>query len=336
MHGMKALQLVLIPPMPQLASTFCLPYSLLASSGISKPTSGNALSCLSRDAKRTSKWLLLDLCGPLGPLLPLVSCSMPRTQPPHETDLSQRLCQLVATSPMPQFLFPLSAACPLVVPSWKLLELLSFTMGVPLLYVPLEVVLSKYYGESERLLGKVFTLANELPDGAIIFLDEVDSFAIARDSEMHEATRRILSVLLRQIDGFEQDKRVVVIAATNRKQDLDPALISRFDSMITFGLPDQQNRQEIAAQYAKHLTKPELAEFAMVTEGLSGRDIRDVCQQAERRWASKAGDAKEGSLPPLQEYIESAMNRRKSLLEIEEQRSQNPGIRRDRRPLDLS
>lgn len=209
--------------------------------------------------------------------------------------------------------------------------------GVPLLYVPLEVVMSKYYGESERLLGKVFTLANELPDGAMIFLDEVDSFAIARDSEMHEATRRILSVLLRQIDGFEQDKKVVVIAATNRKQDLDPALISRFDSMITFGLPDQQNRQEIAAQYAKHLTKTELAEFALVTEGLSGRDIRDVCQQAERRWASKvirgqAGNVpKEGSLPPLQEYVESAMNRRKSLVEIEEQRSQSTGIRRDRK-----
>lgn len=45
--------------------------------------------------------------------------------------------------------------------------------GVPLMYVPLEVVLSKYYGESERLLGKVFSLANELPNGAIIFLDEV-------------------------------------------------------------------------------------------------------------------------------------------------------------------
>ncbi|KAJ4842748.1 hypothetical protein Tsubulata_013369 [Turnera subulata] len=138
--------------------------------------------------------------------------------------------------------------------------------GVPLLYVPLEIVMSKYYGESERLLGKVFSLANELPNGAIIFLDEVDSFAAARDSEMHEATRRILSVLLRQIDGFEQDKKVVVIAATNRKQDLDPALISRFDSMITFGLPDRQNRQEIAAQYAKHLTKSDLEEFARVTE----------------------------------------------------------------------
>ncbi|XWS15531.1 hypothetical protein CRYUN_Cryun34aG0008000 [Craigia yunnanensis] len=159
--------------------------------------------------------------------------------------------------------------------------------GVPLLYVPLEIVMSKYYGESERLLGQVFSLANQLPDGAIIFLDEVDAFATARDGEIHEATRRILSVLLRQIDGFEQDKKVVVIAATNRKQDLDPALISRFDSMIGFGLPDEQNRREIAAQYAKHLTESELDELARVADEMSGRDIRDVCQQAERRWASK-------------------------------------------------
>ncbi|CAL5346825.1 unnamed protein product [Camellia sinensis] len=66
------------------------------------------------------------------------------------------------------------------------------------------------------------------------------------------------------IDGFEQEKKVVVIAATHRKQDLDPALISRFDSMITFGLPDQQTRQEIAAQYAKHLAKSDLPAFAKV------------------------------------------------------------------------
>ncbi|XP_021766824.1 nuclear valosin-containing protein-like [Chenopodium quinoa] len=217
--------------------------------------------------------------------------------------------------------------------------------GVPLLYVPLEVVMSKYYGESERLFGKVFSLANELPDGAIIFLDEVDSFAIARDSEIHEATRRILSVLLRQIDGFEQDKKVVVIAATNRKQDIDPALISRFDSMIFFGLPDHQNRQKIAAQYAKHLANSELDEFASVTEGLSGRDIRDVCQQAERRWASKvirnkvintSTDAKEGSLPPVHEYIESAISRKKTLFDIEELRNQKQSRRLDKRPLDMS
>ncbi|KAL6281988.1 hypothetical protein ACE6H2_012917 [Prunus campanulata] len=139
--------------------------------------------------------------------------------------------------------------------------------GVPLLYVHLEVILSKYYGERERLLGRVCSLANQLPDGAIIFLDEVDSFAVSRDSDMHDATRRVLSVLLRQIDGFEQDKKVVVIFATNRKQDLHPAVISRFDSIITFDLPDQRNRKEIAAQYAKHLTESELDELATATEG---------------------------------------------------------------------
>ncbi|GJN22231.1 hypothetical protein PR202_gb09781 [Eleusine coracana subsp. coracana] len=192
--------------------------------------------------------------------------------------------------------------------------------GVPLLYVPLEVVMSKYYGESERLLGSVFSLANDLPDGGIIFLDEVDSFASARDSEMHEATRRILSVILRQIDGFEQDKRVVVIAATNRKEDLDPALISRFDSIICFGLPDLKTRVKIAAQYAKHLSKSELIQFSLATDEMSGRDIRDVCQQAERHWASKLirgqvpkNEKGEPSLPPIDEYVCCADQRRKSL-----------------------
>lgn len=208
--------------------------------------------------------------------------------------------------------------------------------GVPLLYVPLEIIMSKYYGESERLLGKVFSLANDLPNGAIVFLDEVDSFATARDGETHEATRRLLSVLLRQIDGFEQEKKVVVVAATNRKQDLDPALISRFDSMITFPLPDQQTRQEIAEQYAKHLTDSELSEFARATEGLSGRDMRDVCQQAERHWASKIirgqvpkDEGSGGSLPPLQDYIDSARNRQRALLDIELQnRSMNPAVKK--------
>ncbi|CAI7871630.1 unnamed protein product, partial [Closterium sp. NIES-54] len=71
--------------------------------------------------------------------------------------------------------------------------------SVPLVYVPLESVASKYYGESERQLSTVFVLANQLhPGGAIVFLDEVDALATARDSDMHEATRRVLSVLLRE------------------------------------------------------------------------------------------------------------------------------------------
>lgn len=62
---------------------------------------------------------------------------------------------------------------------------------------------------------------------------------------MHEATRRLLGVLLRQLDGFKEQSKTVVIGATNRKQDLDPALLSRFDSSIAFGLPSDGCRYRL-------------------------------------------------------------------------------------------
>ncbi|XLS91201.1 hypothetical protein HN51_067209 [Arachis hypogaea] len=109
----------------------------------------------------------------------------------------------------------------------------------------------------------------------------IDSFAAARDNEMHEATRRILSVLLRQIDGFEQDKKVVVIAATNRKEDLDPALISRFDTMIPFGLPDHRNRQQIVFNHQnvrRHLRLEICHEM--------GKKLLTMEKKGSRRWMS--------------------------------------------------
>lgn len=79
----------------------------------------------------------------------------------------------------------------------------------------------------------------------ILFIDEVDSLATSRESGLHEATRRILSTLLRKIDSFESDGEVLVICATNRKKDLDPALISRTDLSIRFELPDASTRSQI-------------------------------------------------------------------------------------------
>ena len=82
---------------------------------------------------------------------------------------------------------------------------------------------------------------------------QVDSLATSRGDNMYEATRRLLGVLLRFIDGFEATTSIV-LAATNRKQDLDTALLSRFDSIITFGLPDASTRASILQHYAAHLT----------------------------------------------------------------------------------
>jgi ATP-dependent 26S proteasome regulatory subunit len=70
---------------------------------------------------------------------------------------------------------------------------------------------------------------------------------------MHEASRRILSTLLRKIDSFESTTNVMLICATNRKQDLDPAMLSRIDLSIPFNLPDLLSRSAIFRRYAKHL-----------------------------------------------------------------------------------
>lgn len=83
---------------------------------------------------------------------------------------------------------------------------------------------------------------------------------------MHEASRRILSTLLRKIDSFESSTNVLLICATNRKIDLDPAMLSRIDLSVTFSLPDKQSRVEIFKRYAKHLSDSELYQLASHTE----------------------------------------------------------------------
>ena len=88
----------------------------------------------------------------------------------------------------------------------------------------------------------------------IIFIDEIDALAGNRSSDMHEASRTVLSTLLRKIDSFESTVDVLLICATNRKQDLDPAMLSRIDLSIPFALPDKQSRAAIFSRYAKHLT----------------------------------------------------------------------------------
>ncbi|KAK9852562.1 hypothetical protein WJX84_012167 [Apatococcus fuscideae] len=158
--------------------------------------------------------------------------------------------------------------------------------SVPLIYIPLEAIMSKWYGQSERTLADMFKAAEDLP-GCLVFLDEIDSLATSRGSDMHEATRRLLGVLLRQLDGFKEQSKTVVIGATNRKQDLDPALLSRFDSAIGFGLPSDKCRHQILKQFAKHLDEQSIAAIVHLTGGMSGRDLRDLCESAERRWASK-------------------------------------------------
>ena len=129
---------------------------------------------------------------------------------------------------------------------------------------------------------------------------------------MHNATRRILGVLLKEVDGFEDTSRSVVIAATNRRQDLDAALTSRFDTVIQFDLTDAECRRKILGKYAKHLETDQIARLGAEAEGFSGRDLKDACLQAERQWASKIvrKEVKEWSLPPFEAYLKSVDQRK--------------------------
>ena len=95
---------------------------------------------------------------------------------------------------------------------------------------------------------------------------------------IHEASRRILSTLLRKIDSFESSTDVLLICATNRKQDLDPAMLSRIDLSVKFELPDKLSRRAIYKRYAKQLSQSDLEKLAELSEGLSGRNISDICK----------------------------------------------------------
>jgi len=174
---------------------------------------------------------------------------------------------------------------------------------IPLVYVPVENILSKYYGESAQNMAAIFDAAAEF-DRIILFLDEIDSLAGSREDGLIEATRRILSVLLRKIDGFESRDGILTIGATNRAGDLDRALLSRFDQTIFFPLPDEFERAAIFATYARHLDGQQLQGIARAAEGLSGRNIRDICEYAERRWARNLISTNTPVSPPPSELYE--------------------------------
>ncbi|MGY3515087.1 ATP-binding protein [Micromonospora sp. PTRAS2] len=115
-------------------------------------------------------------------------------------------------------------------------------------------VLSKWYGQSEELIRTIFDDAAD-QDRAIVFFDEMDSLASQRNDSSHEASRRIVGQLLASMDGFTIDTNVVVIATTNRPQDIDLALRrpGRFDWEIHFSLPSREDREKILRTSARKL-----------------------------------------------------------------------------------
>jgi len=147
-------------------------------------------------------------------------------------------------------------------------------------------VLSKYFGESAKIISALYEVAREKAP-SIVFVDEVDALTTRRSGETSEASRRMLSTFLAELDGFQDkgsDVLVLTLAATNTPWDLDEAVLSRFPRRIYVPLPDEKATKEIIKINTRELDISRLDLDAIAEESVrrlySGRDIKNLCQEA--------------------------------------------------------
>ncbi|MFC7223801.1 CDC48 family AAA ATPase [Halalkalicoccus sp. GCM10025322] len=176
-------------------------------------------------------------------------------------------------------------------------------------------IISKYYGESEQQLREIFEDASE-ESPSIIFIDELDSIAPKREDVTGEVERRVVAQLLTMMDGLESRGQVIVIAATNRVDSVDPALRrpGRFDREISIDVPDETGREEILQIHTRGMPLSDdvsLPELADDTHGFVGADIESLTKEAAmkalRRYLPEI-DLDQEDIPP--ELIERMIVRR--------------------------
>ncbi len=144
-------------------------------------------------------------------------------------------------------------------------------------------VMNKFYGESEARLRKIFEEAVQ-NSPSIIFIDELDALAPKRD-DTQEVERRVVAQLLALMDGLENRGRVVILGATNRPDDLDPAVRrpGRFDKEIEFTTPTEEGRQQILKIHTRKASLADdvnIDELASILHGYTGADIKMLVTQA--------------------------------------------------------
>lgn len=181
-------------------------------------------------------------------------------------------------------------------------------------------IMGSAYGESEKKLREIFEKATKAAP-SILFIDEIDSIAPARDKVHGEAEKRLVAQLLTLMDGLEPRTNLVVIAATNRPEAIDEALRrpGRFDREIIVGVPDESGRREILAIHTRGMpldTKVSLRELARTTYGFVGADLnaltREAAIEAVRRIMPKL-DLSSGTIAP--EILEKLKVTREDFLE---------------------
>ena len=153
-------------------------------------------------------------------------------------------------------------------------------------------IVSKFYGESEQKLRQIFEEASKTAP-SIIFIDEIDSIAPKREEVSGDLERRVVAQLLALMDGLSSRGEVIVIAATNRPNALDPAIRrgGRFDREIEIGIPNKNGRLEVLYVHTRGMPLEDsldLKEVADATHGFVGADLYALCKEAAMRTLERA------------------------------------------------
>ena len=145
-------------------------------------------------------------------------------------------------------------------------------------------IIHKFYGESEAHLRKIFEEAARRPP-SIIFIDEIDAIAPKREQVLGEVEKRVVAQLLALMDGLQRRRNLIVIAATNLPNAIDPALRrpGRFDREIAIPIPDRHGREEILAIHSRGMPLADdvdMRHLAEITHGFVGADLEALCREA--------------------------------------------------------
>lgn len=154
--------------------------------------------------------------------------------------------------------------------------------GAYFLLIRMLTILNMWYGESNKMANAIFSLANKLQP-CIIFIDEIDSFLRERSSTDHEVSAMLKAEFMTLWDGLSANGRVMVMGATNRPSDIDPAFMRRMPKRFAVGKPDADQRRAILNKIlcdTKLDPEFDLGLLVRKTEGFSGSELRDLCREA--------------------------------------------------------
>ncbi|KAK4462824.1 cystathionine beta-lyase [Cladorrhinum samala] len=184
--------------------------------------------------------------------------------------------------------------------------------GASFINLHISTITEKWYGDSNKLVRAVFSLARKLQP-AIIFIDEIDAVLGTRRSGEHEASGQVKAEFMTLWDGLTSTNaagipaRIVVLGATNRINDIDEAILRRLPKKFPVPLPDLQQRRRILelilAGTKRDADNFDLEYIAKVTAGMSGSDIKEVCRDA--------------AMSPMREYIRDHRASGKSMSRVD-------------------